>query len=418
MLCSEQFFFVCPHCGLDLYAGDIVQSSKKDEVWGHCSQCKTWIPFQLPSIRKKLVYLDQSFLSDICDAANDEGIEKRLLRKLQELKRQQRIFLVVSDIHSSETSAIPDKYVEKRRKLWQLQNALANGSIAGNFYDVFAAQSRRMLAEHDGTDPFPFTDIGLDDPHRWQVEMNVVLTNSWRLRLHRAYTPPRGEINAKIRNIIDRQVEKIPDCRGVRDCLNHVLELWRNDIQQGVDAYQQQCDLLLLMEQYVKALETGAATSIQAPQLPNDAPFRRIVGDVIEGLDETAALQRWSELLKNNPILLCPSLRIRIAIEAELLWTRWQGNQLNPINTRRQGKSTGFNKKFGLSCQNDSDHVSTFVPYVDALTTDSGMHNICDREVVAEELARFPTKIFSKKNYIEFEAWLDTVLAESSPYGA
>jgi len=402
MLCSEQNCFMCPHCGHVQYAVDVVQGRKKDEVRGRCLQCKMWIPLQLPSIRKKLVYLDQSFLSDIYCSANDKGIEKRLLRNLQELKQLQRIFLVVSDIHSMETSAIPDKYAEKRTKLWQFQNTLANGNIAGNFYDIFTAQTRRMLAGHDDLDPFPFTDIGLHDPHRWQAGMIFFSTNSGLLRLNRAYVTPRDEINKQIRNTIDRQVENLPDCRGVRDCLNHVLELWRNDIQQGIDAYQQQCDLLLLMEQYIEALETGQATSIQVPQLPDDAPFRRIVADVIEGLDEITVLQRWSDLLKNNAIWICPSLRIRIAIEAELLWTWWQGDRSNPKK---------FNQNFGQSRQNDINHVSAFVPYVDALTTDRDMHNLCERKVVAEELARFPAKIFSKKNYNEFEAWLDTLLA-------
>jgi len=350
------------------------------------------------------VYLDQSFLSDICFPANEKGIERRLYQKLYELKIQQKIFLIVSDIHSTETSAIPDEYTENRTILWEFQNNLANGNIAGNFYDVFAAQTRRMLIEQDGADPFPFTDIGLDDPHRWQVGMNVVPTNSWRLRLNRAYARPRDEINEKFLNIIDRQVKNIPDCRGVRDCLNHVTELWRNDIQQGINAYKQQCEILLIMQQLTEEFETGKPISNQIPQL-SDVPFRRIIRDVVNGLDESAALQRWSGLLKNKPILICPVLRIEIAFEAELLWMRWQGHRSNPKK---------FNANFGISRQNDIDHVSTFVPYVDALTTDNDMSNLCQREVVAEELARFPAKIFSKKNYDEFETWLDSLLATSA----
>lgn len=327
-------------------------------------------------------------------------IERRLLHKLQELKLQQKIFVVVSDIHSRETSAIPDKYTEYRTKLWQFQNTLANGNIAGNFFDVFAAQTRRMLTEHDDTDTFPFTDIELDDPYRLQVGMNVVLTNSWRMRLHRASAIPRDELNEKLRNIFDQQVENIQDCRGVRDCLHHVLELWRKDIQQGIDAYQQQLEMQLLMEHDLEAFELGLTTSFQVPLLSNDVPFRQIVGDVIDGLNKSDALQRWSELLKSDPILICPSLKIRTAIEAELLWIRWQKSRANPKK---------FNERFGLSCQNDIDHISAFVPYVDALTTDNGMRELCEREVVAKELARFPTKIFSKKNYEEFEVWLNAL---------
>jgi len=54
-----------------------------------------------------------------------------------------------------------------------------------------------------------------------------------------------------------------------------------------------------------------------------------------------------------------------------------------------------------------------FVPYVDALTTDKNMLNLCKQEIVAGELAQFPCKIFAKKNYKDFEAWLDALLAVS-----
>jgi hypothetical protein len=396
MFLSEQNHFECPYCACFQHAG-LVKSLKKDEVRGLCSQCKKWVHLKLPPILKKLVYLDQSILKEMCFSANEEGIEKRLFHKLQKLKQLQKIFLVISDIHSSETSAFPDKYPEKMRKLWQFQNSLANGNVAGNFYDVFTAQTRRMLTEHDGADPFHFNDIGLDDPHRWHAGINVLPTNSWRLRLNRADTIHRNEINEKLLNIIDCQVENIPDCREVRDCLNHVLGLWHKDIQQGIDAYQQQLDIQLLMKQYVEALETGhTPRGIQIPQFSDDAPFRRIVGDVIEGLDETIALQ----LLKKNPI--CPSMRIRVVFEAELLWTRWQGHRSNPKK---------INENFGLSRQNDIDHISAFVPYMDVLTTDKDMHNLCEHEIVAEELKQFPVKIYSKKNYDKFEEWLDKLLA-------
>lgn len=360
----------------------------------------------VPSIRKKLVYLDQSFLSN-CLPEKQTEIEKRLLYKLRELKLRQKIFVVVSDIHCSETSAYPDKYREDREKLWQLQNTLANGNIAGNFFDVFAAQTRRMLAVHDKTDTFPFTDIGLEDPHRWQVGMNVVLTNSWRIRLHRASASPRDQINEKLCNIIDQQVENIQNCREVRDCLNHVLELWRKDIQQGIDAYQQRDNLELLMERNLEAFESGLINSFQILQLP-DAPFRQIVGEVIDGLNKSHALQRWTELLKSEPTSICPSLQIRTAIEAELLWSRWKKLKLNPKK---------FNENYGLSRQNDVDHISAFAPYVDALTTDNDMRKLCEHEGVAKQLSRFPVKIFSKNNYDELEIWLDNLLAISGPYG-
>ncbi|CAG9933894.1 protein of unknown function [Candidatus Nitrotoga arctica] len=40
------------------------------------------------------------------------------------------------------------------------------------------------------------------------------------------------------------------------------------------------------------------------------------------------------------------------------------------------------------------------------------MHNLCKRKVVDDEIKRFQCKIFSKKNYEEFEEWLDGLLIE------
>ncbi|MEP7154087.1 MAG: hypothetical protein ABI856_20470 [Nitrospira sp.] len=116
-------------------------------------------------------------------------------------------------------------------------------------------------------------------------------------------------------------------------------------------------------------------------------------------------LKKWSDLSGNDAIGPCPSMRIRTALEAELLWTWYEGNRQNPKK---------FRECFGWSRQNDIEHVSAFVPYVDALTTDRDMHNLCKRQVVDSEIGRCPCKIFSSTNYDEFEEWLDQLLAEAT----
>ena len=136
--------------------------------------------------------------------------------------------------------------------------------------------------------------------------------------------------------------------------------------------------------------------------------FSRIVGEVVKGLDEESTLQRWLALLGGGSDNLSAFVRIRTAFQATLLW-KWQTERAN-LNPRK------FHTKFGQSCQNDIDHISMFAPYVDALTTDNNMHNLCEGEVVADELKRFSCKIFSKNNYDEFETWLDALLAEPATH--
>lgn len=394
--------YSCPHCGNALPSQNILQGRKADEARGRCLQCNKWIPIQLPSVCKRLVYLDQLFLSAVSiDADNPKSKnEVLLLSKIRELKERQKIYVVVSDIHSRETSAIPDEYVEKRRRLWKFQNDLADGNISTSWRDVFVAQQRRALVGHCDSESFPVIDIGLENPHQWQVGMRIQPTNHWRQKLDAANARPRLEVNDEFRRIIERQIATISSCKNVRDCLNFVRELWRKDIRQGIAAWRQSRDLKAFVEKELDAGRVPDFTRLEPP----DAPFRRFVGEVVHGLDEESALQRWLQLIEGDSTNWCTALRIRTAFEAALLW-QWRTGR-PPTNPDT------FNEGFGLSRQNDIDHVSAFAPYVDALTTDNKMLGLCSHEIVAEELTRFPCKIFANKNYTDFEVWLDTLLAE------
>lgn len=70
---------MCPHCRNVVASDRIVPDRRTGGARGHCLRCRIWIPFQLPSIRKKLVYLDQSFLSDVCLRAGDPSADPILV---------------------------------------------------------------------------------------------------------------------------------------------------------------------------------------------------------------------------------------------------------------------------------------------------------------------------------------------------
>lgn len=156
------------------------------------------------------------------------------------------------------------------------------------------------------------------------------------------------------------------------------------------------------MELYIKELEAGRVSKIPAHE--ETTPFFQIVKDVINGLDEGSVITSWLQSLDDNSASLCASVRIRTAFEAALLW-KWRTG-CPPSNPET------FDKKFGLSRQNDIDHISAFAPYVDVLTVDKDTRKLCEEKIVADELAHFSCKFFSSDNYSEFEAWLDTLLME------
>lgn len=394
----------CPHCGNTLPIENIMQDREPGKARGRCKECKIWVPILLPSIRKKLVYLDQSFLSAACLEANSTNSQNEMciLSKLTKLKALQRIFVVVSDVHSRETSAIPDKFIGDRKALWQFQNNLADGSVAGDWDEVFVAQWRRILADQDNSNFFPVSDIGLDNPHQFQIGIRILLSNHWRPELYRDNAQPRDTINEAFRRVLERQLENMPICNDVRDYLSYVRELWHTDIRSGIASWRKQRDHHLLMEQIVKELEAGRIPVMPPRESP--APFQRVVGEVVQDLEEEVMLQRWLKLLDGDSANWCVYLRIRSALEAALLWKyKTHGATNNPRK---------FDIKFGQSRQNDIDHLSMFAPYVDALTTDRDMHNLCKNEIVSDELKWFSCKLFSKSNYDKFEDWLDALIAE------
>jgi len=185
------------------------------------------------------------------------------------------------------------------------------------------------------------------------------------------------------------------------NCLDYVRGLWISDIRKGVLARQRLREIRESWELFIKAYESGATGLVLPKSEWPDAAFLNVVGEVVKGLDEVSVLDQWLNFLNSNSIGSCPSLLIRTACEAQLLDTRAKGH-------RPSAKK--FSENFGRSRQADIDHISAFVPYVDALTTDRDMHYLCEADIVAKELKSFPCELFSTKNYNEFETWLDRLL--------
>lgn len=260
---------------------------------------------------KKIVYLDQSLLS--AAYLNGSIHELSILEKVSHLKLQQKIYVIISDVHVRETSAIPDGYAENRKKLWLLQNNLANGNICAGLEEVFIAQQRRTILSQDISPIFPISDIGLKSKDSTCGGVNIQLTNSWLLKLHREYTQPRNSINEELRKIFKRQLRDFPACNDINDCLKYVRDLWCKDILQGVHYWQLVCQQNLFIEEEHKA---NKVPSIKPYYIA--APFYRIVCDVMQGLDWDFTILRWLELLKDSNNLSA-SIKIRTAFEAELL---------------------------------------------------------------------------------------------------
>jgi len=346
--------------------------------------------------------LDQSFISAVWDAIHDGStntVEHQIFTQLMELRERQDIFIVVSDIHSQETSAIPD--ISKRKGVWELANRLADGTIAVTWSDIFIVQQRRVIDTPEVTQRFHPSDIGLENPFRARIGLQVIPTNAWRLRLWADTTQQTSQVIEHVRDILNAQESALGPEATLADCLMLIRELWRKNLLEGIAAVKAQqtaVGRLLQADENGGDTHTAIAGILSAPT----SPFSRTASQVVNGLDETA-LDRFHDLLLNEPTGGCACVRLMTAFEAEMLWDWYRGHGKTIANTNK------MNQKYGRSRLNDFAHVSTFLPYVDVLTTDREMENFCSREVASKEISGFSTKLYSKKSYPDFERWLDNL---------
>lgn len=392
----------CPMCGATIPWNRVIQRDDGTAT-AHCNCGLGLAQVLLPEVEKKLIYLDQSFLSDAWESRNaqvGEGTVRRILSKIQELKYKQQLVVVVSDIHSAETSAIPIERTEKRDGIWELANGLADGVIAPNWSEVFLAQQRRALETSSAPTCLPLADIGLNDPYRLQVGQRIVMTNRWRGRLHEQTTITREEFNAGLRSVLERQrrAHEAGNRRTQQDCVSLVRDLWRRELLDGIAAVRNQAKLQVAIEKFL-AGETELPQFIE----PAAADFRHTVNMIVHGMGADA-LERFEQLLEKDPNGGCPCVRLHTALEAEVLWS-W-------CSVERTPDATFNDKKFGRSRSNDLQHVAAFLPYVDALTTDDGMANLCRRGIAKPEVESVKGRLFSKITYCDLEAWLDQLVSQ------
>jgi hypothetical protein len=86
----------CPHCGNFVDSNHDIQNHYAAKNFGHCMRCGISFPSQILVPRKRLIYLDQSFLSDVffaTEGTDHYEMTSRLFLKLKELKTSKKVSL-------------------------------------------------------------------------------------------------------------------------------------------------------------------------------------------------------------------------------------------------------------------------------------------------------------------------------------
>lgn len=321
-----------------------------------------------------------------------QNLCQMLARKLLLLKLQSKVRIVISNIHCRETAGIPDEHVEQQERAWKAMNQLVDGVIANDWIDVFVAQQRRSLMHPEECSDFCLTDIGIpEQENKRHSSVRVISTNEWRLRLYASEAKEKNDHNAILRNAIERQVRSLGTGIKPEDLVAVVRNGWKNDIKNGIAAWRRGKDA---MNRFLA--DPRLMLSTNPPDIQDISIFYTFVKPIIKGPDENEALKSFEEQVEKEQF--CAALELRIALETEVLLKR-----------KRRTSDKKFNKEFGVSMQNDIDHVSSFAPYCDVLTIDRGMVKLCDGEIAKSVLKKYHCTLFSNDNLWQLNEWIDSL---------
>lgn len=347
----------------------------------------------------RLIYLDQSVLSSLVGAGNTptpefQDVCRILCLKLRLLKAQGQVKIVISDIHSRETAAIPDEHADQRERAWKEMNELADSAIANDWLEVFIAQQRRCLFHPEENKNLRLSDIGIPEQEdRGQRSVKVISTNEWRLRLYADYAKDKNRRNAILREILHGQVKALGNDFNLEDVVAVVRNGWKDTITKGIEAERQ-------VQNAAKRILSNPELmlSSEPPRNQDTTVFHALVKPIVRGLKEEALEQFKEQIEKEH---FCAAMKLRIALEAEILLKR-----------TRCTSDKKFNRRYGISMRNDIDHVATFVPYCDAVTTDADMVKICEGEIAKPALQQYSCALFSNDNLEQLNSWIDALYPE------
>ena len=393
--------FICPHCSNELYFQ--ILNKENGLIFGQCNECKNRISVELPKLRKKLIYLDQWFVSNLFDDKKKEQFEG-LIEKIKNLIALQKITIIVSDIHAGETANIPIS--EKQALIWEKFNSLANGRITKDGQDILVNQIQRTLRGEKET--FPWSDILNDDPHDWIVgqyigsgiHAQILLTNSWRLRLHKMLTPDSEQINQQLMDILHKQCESISPTSSESECFDYIKSLWLLDLKDSVKYYQA-----------MNKLSKGEAIDDVSFLTKNAPPFYQIIKLILDEYNDSSKEKYITYIfnLFNDSNLLPKYIHISIALEAQRLFSALQALKNDGGITKNKKK---FSRKYGVSSNNDASHISSFIPYVDILITDDNARKLLSKSIIEEYLSNLAVNIYSNNNIDLFDKSLDQLVEE------
>jgi hypothetical protein len=376
----------CPKCGLDHFG---VLTIADDFMIRRCTNCQWKGRRDLPPVTKRIVFLDQSALSNMVRISHPthrrEGAYadfwRRMFVQLDRLVQLQVIVCPQGSTHEEESAL--DSRIEKA--LLGLLRRFSGGVRFAHRRSIASIQVVGAALAWNVGRPIP-SDLGETryvlhgNVHAWLPHLNIEVTPEWSL-------------------------EDIEVLRSIRrDTVREwgpTFDRWRQQPREFLDRFREEAlsygrSVLTLSaerEQRIMEMQAGRrpwdANDVAAQQ--TDPALLVLHALAATGLGESAG-KRTIEFFSSDALLDIPFNRLKSMLYASLSRETQNG---------RKGPT-----ERDLGTPSDFGAVSTSLPYCDAMFLDNKCAEYLGQEPLAHEVTRHECRVFSLNTGEEFLRYL------------
>jgi hypothetical protein len=343
-----------------------------------CKNCKTTHLRKLPVLRKKIIYLDQFFLSKVFRKSESDFLP--IAEKLKRLAYYQALVCPYSTVHESETHQWRR---EEKEELFKFIKQFSRGHEFIPDYDVEMIQLKRSYTAF----------LRGDSPQIELIQRDAL----------------RNNVNQWDDYFWIDVGKYVEDVELIRNLKNEVA----NGFVDAVNEWKNK-DLSFdtILTQEVGAWRDNIINSFfkSAPKVLND-PLAFLEQPIISqyllklsrieeaGQTPDERMKKVIEFLRSDYIRHIPFVDISSRIHA-LLRYKVQQNQF-PTNIKKI-------KKTVLGLYYDAKFISVYAPYCDAIFVDNLMYQwLIDENIDIE--SKYAVRVFSKANLEDFREYLNCV---------
>ena len=381
-------YTACPKCG-ELGFG--LLSVYPRRYAKRCCECWYTDHFDLPSIKKKIIYLDQMVISNIANSLNKnsksyERLSKdsywiELFKRLDKLCKYQLIVCPESPFHEEESLLSSD--------FKSMKTIYEHLSGDANFFDnntIMRFQIDNHLKNYLDGNPTLYIEL---DPE------NVILgdIHKWNGRL-------RVSISRKIKEDEIISIKEIKNERYER--LKLIFHRWQNDNNKKFDDIVQEEAMGIgkgTIQSYLNYVQDFFVGKFDFPPPASSLIFnmKQIIKFRYPGMGEEDMFSKIIEYFNSLHILNVPYIRLSSMLFGSIARKAFAGQKKPPT----PGVFT------------DVDIIASVLPYCDAVFIDKENAGYL-KELKISGHIKYPAKVFSSNTRQDYLTYLDDILMGAS----